>query len=239
MITFHCPHCGVRVKVHDEFASRQGRCLRCRKHVTVPSALDAAQLVPLSAAKALMAPSTSGPSKAGAPEHANGNGQPHGSATAMATRVDSAGIIHVPGRQLPLAAPRQGLESCPDCLTFVSRRAVVCPRCGSPLQQRCGGDGQIAPRFRSLKLLARVYRAAAWLLLALAVLCGTIAGLLVVAAVTQQQPISEAYGSLTLTIASMLASLACYATAERLLVFMSIEENTRATRRALTREQSA
>jgi hypothetical protein len=150
-----------------------------------------------------------------------------------------AGAIAAVNRELTLTASREGLESCPDCRKPVSRRALFCPSCGSPVRQRSAAEGRLAPRFRSLQLLARMYRVGAWLLLALALLCGTIAGLLVVAAMNQERPISEAYGTLALTILSFLASIACFAMAEGLLVFLSIEENTRATRQAFTQAKSS
>lgn len=43
MISFECPHCGVGIKVGDEWAGRVGKCNDCGNNLTVPQRVQTIQ----------------------------------------------------------------------------------------------------------------------------------------------------------------------------------------------------
>lgn len=55
MITFHCAHCGHRVKVKDEYAGKKGRCPSCREILAIPEESEDARSDTASAAEPLPA----------------------------------------------------------------------------------------------------------------------------------------------------------------------------------------
>jgi hypothetical protein len=116
------------------------------------------------------------------------------------------------------------LMGCPDCSGLVSMRAIACPHCGCPIQQRGAKPTKIERRYRMVRVLGIGYFIGGAIALAAAALSG-----MIFLSSMSNGDTNAAMESILFLVGALTAAVTSLAMWQIIELVLQLEENTRAT----------